>query len=284
MVSLIISKNKERERIILRALQEDIGDGDVTTLAMIPPSQTLHGEFLAKSSGIISGLNVVEYIFKLLDKKIEFLKNVQDGSAINKGEIVARLSGSGIKVLMGERVALNFLQRMSGIATLTKQYVDAVKGTSAVILDTRKTVPTLRIFDKQAVRDGGGQNHRFGLFDMFLIKDNHIATTGSIATAMKMARTCNKNHLAIEIEVNTLSQLKEALFQKPDRIMLDNMNLSDMKKAVKIVAGLIPIEVSGGVSLETVSAIAQTGVQFISIGALTHSVRALDISLEIQKA
>lgn len=269
-------------KIIFQALREDMGSGDVTTLAIIPDTKILSGEFVAKNVGVISGLDVVEKTFKLLNKNIKFKAFVKKGSFIKKDQILASVQGQGKSILMGERVALNFLQRMSGIATATRQYVNAVAGTKAIILDTRKTVPGLRIFDKQAVKDGGGQNHRFGLYDMFLIKDNHIVAAGSITKAMESVKKINKHNIPIEIEVKNFSELKEALTLKPDWIMLDNMDLRQIKKAVKIVAGKIPLEVSGGVNLQTVSAIAQTGVDYISVGALTHSAKALDISLEIK--
>lgn len=281
MSKLDVAKS-EKKSIVLQALREDIGDGDVTTLATIPKSQVLYGEFLAKDFGVISGLDVVKSVFKLLDKKIKFENYVNNGSLVKRGQILASIEGRGIAILTGERVALNFLQRMSGIATTTKQYVDMVKGTKAVILDTRKTAPGLRVFDKQAVRDGGGKNHRFGLYDMFLIKDNHIVASGSITKAIHNVRKSNKQSLPIEIEVNNFHQLQEALLQKPDRIMLDNMSLKEIYEAVKFVAGQVAIEVSGGVNLKTVFAIAKTGVDYISVGALTHSVKALDISLEIK--
>lgn len=266
--------------ILKQALKEDIGSGDVTTLATIPDSQILYGEFLAKADGVIAGLDLVKKIYKLLNKKIIFKILIKDGSRIKKGDIVASVKGHGRSILMGERTVLNFMQRMSGIATTTAKYVDAVKGTKAIILDTRKTVPGLRFYDKLAVKIGGGQNHRFGLFDMYLIKDNHIASAGSITKAINACKSAKKK-LLIEVEVKNQKELAEALALKPDRIMLDNMNLDEMKQAVKFVNGLVPLEASGGVNLNTVTEIAHTGVDFISIGALTHSVVALDISFNI---
>lgn len=282
MLKSVIKKIDRAREIILQALREDIGNGDVTALATIPELQILYGEFVAKDFGVISGLDVAKNVFKLLNKNIEFKMYVDNGSAIKKGQILASIKGHGQSILMGERVALNFLQRMSGIATVTRRYVDSVLGSKAIILDTRKTVPGLRVFDKQAVKDGGGQNHRFGLFDMFLIKDNHIVASGSITKAIQNIRKSNKRNLLIEVEVKNFNELQEALTLKPDRIMLDNMNIEEIRKAVKLVAGQVPIEVSGGVNLKTVSTIAKTGVNYISVGALTHSVRALDISLEIK--
>ena len=277
-----MDKKTKIERTILAALKEDIGSSDVTSQAIIPRLQTIRGVFLAKEPGTISGIDIVKILFRLLDKNIRFRLNVQNGSTIAKGQILARIEGNGRAILSGERMALNFLQRMSGIATATKRYVNAVAGTKAVILDTRKTAPGLRIFDKQAVRDGGGQNHRFGLYDMFLIKDNHIAAAGSIGKAVAAAQKNNRRKLPIEVEVKNFAELDKALALPIDRIMLDNMDVARMRQAVKITNGRVPLEASGMVDINTVTAIAKTGVDFISIGALTHSVKALDISLEIE--
>lgn len=281
MTKSITSNNCSNKKIILQSLQEDIGSGDVTTLATISNSKILAGQFLAKDNGVVSGLNVVEKIFKLLNKDIIFRARVRNGSTIANGQVLADVKGNGRSILEGERTALNFLQRMSGIATLTRQYVNAVSKTKVIILDTRKTVPCLRIFDKQAVKDGGGQNHRFGLYDMFLIKDNHIVAAGSITKAFRAVAKLHKD-LLIEIEVKNFKELDEALLLSPDRIMLDNMSLREIREAAKRVNGQIPLEVSGGVNLNTVTELAKTGVDYISIGALTHSVKALDISLEIK--
>ena len=277
-----MDKKTKIERTILAALKEDIGSSDVTSQAIIPRLQTIRGVFLAKEPGTISGIDIVKILFRLLDKNIRFRLNVQNGSTIAKGQILARIEGNGRAILSGERMALNFLQRMSGIATATKRYVNAVAGTKAVILDTRKTAPGLRIFDKQAVRDGGGQNHRFGLYDMFLIKDNHIAAAGSIGKAVAAAQKNNRRKLPIEVEVKNFAELDKALALPIDRIMLDNMDVARMRQAVKITNGRVPLEASGMVDINTVTANAKTGVDFISIGALTHSVKALDISLEIE--
>jgi len=277
-----MDKKTKIERTILAALKEDIGSSDVTSQAIIPRLQTIRGVFLAKEPGTISGIDIVKILFRLLDKNIRFRLNVQNGSTIAKGQILARIEGNGRAILSGERMALNFLQRMSGIATATKRYVNAVAGTKAVILDTRKTAPGLRIFDKQAVRDGGGQNHRFGLYDMFLIKDNHIAAAGSIGKAVAAAQKNNRRKLPIEVEVKNFAELDKALALPIDRIMLDNMDVARMRQAVKITNGRVPLEASGMVDINTVTAIAKTGVDFISNGALTHSVKALDISLEIE--
>ncbi len=270
------------ERIIRNALAEDIGSGDVTTLGTIAADARLRGQFLAKADGVVAGLEVVQQVFALLDPGVNIVWHLHDGDTVTRGQVIGTLQGPGRAILSGERVALNLLQRMSGIATLTRQYVTAVAGTRAVILDTRKTVPGLRILDKWAVRLGGGQNHRFGLFDMALIKDNHIAAAGSITAAVAGVRASDSQQRPIEVEVTNLAQLAEALSLHVDRIMLDNMSLQQMAEAVRIAGGRIPLEASGNVNLETVAAIAATGVDYISSGALTHSVLALDISLDIQ--
>lgn len=265
--------------ILLNALEEDIGDGDVTTLCTIPPEAILKGTFIAKSSGIVAGLEVARSTFSLTGEQVEFVSDIMEGDKVEAGQVFASVTGPGRAILSGERVALNFLQRMSGIATLTRQFADAVKGTSAVILDTRKTAPGLRVFDKWAVRSGGGQNHRIGLYDMVLIKDNHIAARGSISEAVACVRKKDKQKRAIEVEVKNLTELGETLELAPDRILLDNMTPDEMRESVRITDGRVPLEASGNVSLENVAAIAATGVDYISIGMLTHSVTAMDISL-----
>lgn len=267
--------------VIQDALAEDIGDGDVTTLNTVPADAVLHGLFLAKEAGVVAGLAVVCQVFAQLDAAVTLEFGIADGERVEPRQIFGTIRGPGRALLTGERVALNFLQRMSGIATLTRRYVDAVAGTRAVILDTRKTAPGLRALDKWAVRLGGGQNHRIGLYDMAMIKDNHIAAVGSIAEAVRRVREGDPRDRPIEVEVATFEQLHEALAQPIDRILLDNMSLEQMAEAVRIAAGRIPLEASGNVSLDTVAAIAATGVDYISSGALTHSVRALDISLDI---
>ena len=272
------------DSLIRNALAEDLGDGDVTTLNTIPADARLIGDFLVKDPGVVAGLDVVRRVFAALDPAVEFEALAADGDATLPGDIIARVYGPGRAILSGERVALNFLQRMSGIATATRRYVDAVAGTRAVILDTRKTVPGLRLLDKWAVRLGGGRNHRIGLYDMALIKDNHIAAVGSITEAVRRVRAGDTRQRPIEVEVTQLDQLAEALTLPIDRILLDNMTLTQMAEAVSIAAGKIPLEASGGVNLRTVADIAATGVDFISVGALTHSVKALDISLDLRAA
>lgn len=271
------------EEIVRRALEEDIGPGDVTTLCVVSPQTRLRGRFLVKEAGVIAGLPVAGLVFQLLDPKVRFHPLVGDGTAVFPGEVVAEVEGPGRAILSGERTALNFLQRMSGIATLTRRYVEAVAGTRAVIMDTRKTAPGLRLLDKWAVRLGGGQNHRLGLYDMVLIKDNHIVAAGGITKAVEQVRRGRGTGIMIEVEVKNLDELEEALALGVDRIMLDNMDLATMRQAVEITAGRAKLEASGGVTLENVAAIAATGVDYISVGALTHSVKALDISLEIER-
>ncbi|GAB4542407.1 MAG: carboxylating nicotinate-nucleotide diphosphorylase [Anaerolineae bacterium] len=270
------------ETIVRYALSEDIGDGDVTSQWIVPPNATLNGQFMAKESGVVAGLEIVRLTYSLVDEHVQLVPRLADGDQVQKGQVIATISGPGRALLGGERVALNFLQRMSGIATLTRRFVEAVQGTSAVILDTRKTAPGLRSLDKWAVRLGGGQNHRFGLYDMVLIKDNHIAAAGSISEAVARVRAENKRGLPIEVEVKTLAELQEALELDLDRVMLDNLSLAEMREAVRLTNGRVPLEASGNVTLENVAAIAATGVDYISVGMLTHSVRALDISLLLE--
>ncbi len=274
---------EEAAAAVRAALAEDIGDGDITTIGTVPPEAEFRGTFTAKSPGVIAGLAVAGRAFSLLDDTVIFTPRAADGDIVAAGRVIAEVRGPGGAILSGERTALNFLQRMSGIATLTRRFVDAVQGTSAVILDTRKTAPGLRIFDKWAVRLGGGQNHRFGLFDMALIKDNHITAAGTITLAVAGVRAACGRNTPIEVEVRNLAELEEALALAPDRIMLDNMTPDQMRAAVRLTAGRVPLEASGNVSLDTVKAIAATGVDCISVGMLTHSAAAMDISLLIER-
>lgn len=276
--------SQEMLSVIDRALIEDIGSGDVTTIGTILASASGRGQFIAKSSGVIGGLAVAEQVFTALDNKVYFEAVVNDGNGVQSGQVVANISGPLQPILTGERTALNFLQRMSGIATQTANLVSEISSTGCRLLDTRKTVPGLRSFDKLAVEIGGGINHRSGLYDMVLIKDNHIEVSGSIAVAVKSVRahfSQNNKILPIEVEVKNLIELKEALSLNIDRIMLDNMSVNMIKKAVGITAGKIPLEVSGNISLSNIKTVADTGVDFISVGAITHSVPAMDISLLI---
>ncbi len=262
-----------------RALDEDIGTGDVTTDRIVSAGATLRGKIVAKEAGVIAGLDIAQNVFLLLDREIDFTANVTEGESVVSGTVLADISGAARALLTGERTALNFLGRMSGIATLTRQFVDAVSGTAAKILDTRKTAPGLRILDKLAVRRGGGVNHRIGLFDMVMIKDNHIDFAGSIAEAVNRVRAA-KSNLEIEVEARTLGHVQEALNLGVERILLDNMTVEMMREAVKLNSGQARLEASGNVTLDTVRQIAESGVDFISIGALTHSARAFDVSLK----
>lgn len=269
-------------RVVAAALQEDVGAGDVTSVATVSPATLLSGQMLAKEAGVLAGLFVACEVFAQVDPAITLSALVEDGDLVDAGTVIARVQGHGPSLLTGERVALNFLQRMSGIATATRRYQDAVAGTNAVVLDTRKTVPGLRLLDKLAVRLGGGANHRTGLYDMVLIKDNHIIAAGGIAAAVAQVRQHPAARgLAIEVEVENLEQLQEALAQRVDRVMLDNMDIETMRRAVALTDGRAEIEASGGITLGTIRAVAETGVDYISVGALTHSVVALDISLDL---
>jgi nicotinate-nucleotide pyrophosphorylase (carboxylating) len=262
-----------------RALAEDIGAGDVTTNSIVPANANLSGRILAKSDGVVAGLDVAEAVFLLLEDQINFRSAVSEGVQVTSGTVLANISGSARALLTGERTALNFLGRMSGIATLTRQFVDRVSGTSARILDTRKTAPGLRAIDKLAVRLGGGENHRMGLFDMVLIKDNHIDFAGSIAAAVERVRAAG-TRLEIEVEARTLEHVKEALDLRVERILLDNMTPEVMREAVALNGGRAKLEASGNVTLENVRQIAETGVDFISVGSLTHSAKVFDVSLK----
>lgn len=264
---------------IQRALREDIGAGDVTSNSIIPADAVMTGQIIAKQSGVIAGLDVAQAVFAALDPRVEFTALVEEGARVENRQVVSRLAGPAVSLLTGERTALNFLGRVSGIATLTRQFVDAVAGTRAVILDTRKTVPGLRMLDKLAVARGGGQNHRIGLYDMILIKDNHIDFAGGITAAVERARAAHTG-LEIEVEARTLAHVQESLDLGVERILLDNMSLETMRQAVVLNAGRAKLEASGNVTLETVRAIAETGVDYISSGALTHSAKVFDVSLD----
>jgi nicotinate-nucleotide pyrophosphorylase (carboxylating) len=267
------------ERIVLAALAEDIGAGDVTTEATIEADAVGNAALLVKEPGIVCGLRAAEVVFRALDPEIEFEEFVGDGDAVEAPAVVARVSGSQRAILTGERVALNFLGRLSGIATMTRAYVDAVEGTGAAVLDTRKTTPGLRALEKHAVAAGGGRNHRFGLDDAVLVKDNHLRAAGSIAAAVDLVRKASD--LPVEVECDALEQVGEALEAGVDAILLDNMTLEELRDAVRLVAGRARLEASGGITLDTIREVAETGVDEISVGALTHSARSLDVSLEL---
>ncbi len=267
------------DRLIEQALLEDIHTGDITTQAVVPERRTAVARLIAKEDMVIAGLFVAERVFCRLDPAVVFSASQPEGARASRGDLLAAVQGSAADLLMGERVALNLLQRLSGVATLTSRYVEAVKGTKARIVDTRKTTPGLRQAQKYAVRVGGGHNHRLGLYDGILIKENHITAAGGIGEAIGRARAYIPHTLRIEIETETLGQVDEALAAGADIIMLDNMGLDDMRTAVGLIAGRALVEASGGVNLETVRSIAETGVDIISVGALTHSARAMDISM-----
>jgi len=268
--------------LVERALREDIGNGDVTTRAIVLPEANVTGRFAANEPGVVAGVEVAAMVYAAVDERIQFTPDLNDGDLVASGTFVGTVAGPASGILAAERVALNFMQRMSGIATMTRKFVDAVSGMKAVILDTRKTAPGLRLLDKWAVQLGGGQNHRMGLFDMALVKENHIAVAGGIAEAVRRVRKTNDRDFLVEVEVRNLDELKEALGLKVDRILLDNMSLEALREAVGIAGGRVPLEASGKVTLENVGEIAATGVDFISVGALTHSVQALDISFLVE--
>lgn len=276
-----IKENVLIDKIIEQALLEDIGTGDITTESIIPSNLKAKGIIKTSEGGVVAGLDIVFLVFVKLDSEICFQPKIKDGNKILPGEILGEITGPARTILKGERVALNFLQRMSGIATITSKFCQQVKDFPVRIFDTRKTTPGLRILEKYAVRMGGGHNHRFGLYDAVLIKDNHIAVAGGIKSAVNSVRKQISHTVKIEVEVENLSQFQEALKVQVNIIMLDNMDLETMKEAVKLVKGKALIEASGGITLEKVKEIAQTGVDLISVGALTHSVKALDISMEI---
>ena len=275
------------DNLINLALAEDTGSGDITTDAIV--SQNVKGEayVVAKEDMVLSGINVFKKVFQNVSGQWsvvsgQFKERYRDGEIVRSEKIIIEISGNMRSLLTAERTALNFLQRMSGIATLTKKFVDSVKGFKAKIIDTRKTTPCLRILEKYAVQCGGGINHRFGLYDGILIKDNHIKAAGGIIKAVKRVRDNAPHLMKIEVETKSLKEVKDALNCKADVIMLDNMDIPAIKKAVKLIDKRALIEVSGGVTLKNVSEIAATGVDYISIGALTHSARAVDISMEIR--
>ena len=258
-------------------LAEDVGDGDLTTLSVVPEDARLEASLRLEERGVVCGLEVVESVFRELDPSVAFEATTEDG-AVTGGE-VARVAGDARALLTGERTALNLLGRLSGVATLTRAYVDAVAGTGATILDTRKTTPGLRALEKLAVRTGGGTNHRFGLYDGILIKDNHLRLGGGVARSVRAAQG---QGVPVEVECETLDDVREALAAQADVILLDNMTPPELRAAVRLVAGRAKTEASGGVTLETVRAIAETGVDFVSVGALTHSARSLDVSMEVR--
>jgi nicotinate-nucleotide pyrophosphorylase (carboxylating) len=274
-------------RIIRLALEEDIGSGDITTRVTVTEGLRAAGQLLAKDEGLISGIEVAGAVFREVDSRIAYQTLVADGDRVEHGAILSEVSGPARGILTAERTALNILQHLSGVATLTARYVEAIQGTRTRIIDTRKTGPGLRLLEKAAVRHGGGHNHRFGLSDGVLIKDNHLAAIGGpdrIARAIAAARGQAPHTLRIEVEVTSVDELEQVLAAGADVVLLDNMSITALREAVERTAGRAVLEASGGVTLEAVRAIAETGVDLISVGALTHSAPALDISLEVELA
>jgi nicotinate-nucleotide pyrophosphorylase (carboxylating) len=262
------------------ALREDMPEGDITSESIIPFGARSEAFFLAKEDGVLAGQDIVSRVFAKIDPSIIFIERFRDGSVFGKGDKLARVKGPTIVLLKGERTALNFLQHLCGIATITRRFVEAVAGTKTRILDTRKTTPGLRLLEKYAVRMGGGTNHRISLSDMVLIKDNHLQHVGSVAEAIRRARAKARPGVRIEVEAASLLQVREALASGADVIMLDNMPLETMQQAVVLSGGRVPLEASGNITLDRVRAVAETGVDYISVGALTHSARAVDISMD----
>ena len=268
------------DHLIRTALREDIGTGDITTASTVSPDAVIAGHYVAKEDGIVCGLDIVRRVFEALSDDVEYVPLVHDGDPVKRGDEIAKVSGNAVAILSGERVGLNLLQHLSGIATYTRRLVDTVKGTNVRITETRKTTPGLRVLEKYAVRIGGGASHRFGLSDGILIKDNHLVAAGGITAAVKSARLRAPHTLKIEVETETLDQVREAIAAGADIIMLDNMDCPTMIEAVGIIDGRAVTEASGNMGSRDLMEVAKTGVDVISIGALTHSVKALDISLK----
>ena len=276
-------KVKEAAHILIDlALKDDVGDGDITTNNIVPSEIRRKAKMVAKTDGVVAGLPVAEMVFKKLDHDLIWNELTPDGSKVKSGDVLVEFEGSYRALLTGERTALNFLQRLSGIATMSSKYADAVKDFQTVILDTRKTLPGFNKLDKYAVKTGGASNHRLGLHDMAMIKDNHIEVAGGITAAVKAVRSSVDHGIKIEVETTTLAQVQEAIDAKADIIMLDNMDLETMRQGVQLIAGRAKIEASGNITLERLRDVAATGVDYISIGALTHSVSAMDISQRIE--
>ena len=277
---------RDAAALIEAALAEDIGAGDFTTLWTVPAERRAQATIVAKAPGVIAGTEVAVEVFRRVDPGLQVEVAMGDGSSVTPRDVVMRIAGSARAILTGERTALNFLQQLSGVATLTRRYVDAIAGTGARVIDTRKTTPGMRLLEKAAVVAGGGANHRVGLYDMVMIKDNHIAAAGGIMAAVEAVRVRNDRGLRVEIETTTLAEVGEALAARVDRVMFDNMAPAMMREAVALAAaagdGRPETEASGGITLETIRAFAETGVDFISVGALTHSAPALDLSLQLR--
>jgi nicotinate-nucleotide pyrophosphorylase (carboxylating) len=272
--------NEAMDAAIEAALREDMPKGDLTSESIIPYDARSEAFFLAKEEGVLAGMDVASRVFAKIDVSVIVIERFRDGSRFNRGDKLARMKGPTIALLKGERTALNFLQHLCGVATVTRQYVEAIAGTKTRILDTRKTTPGLRLLEKYAVKTGGGTNHRLSLSEMVLIKDNHLRYVGNVAEAIRRARALVAPGIRIEVEASSLLQVREALAAGADMIMLDNMPIQTMQQAVQLAAGSVPLEASGNMTLDRVRAVAETGVDFISVGALTHSARAIDISMD----
>ena len=283
MVRTVVGK--QFKRIVGEALAEDLASGDITTEALVPSELEGKASILVRRDGVLAGIDVAKEVFRQVDPSLHFKALVRDGAKVRKGDVVATVEGKVASILRAERTALNFLQHLSGIATETARYVDAVLGTKAIITDTRKTIPGLRLLEKYAVRAGGGRNHRLNLGDGVLIKDNHLAalrTSGvGLGEVVKQARERAPRAMKVEVEVESVKQAQEALSAGADIIMLDNMNVKDMRRVVELVQGRALLEASGGITLDNVRSVAEAGVDLISVGALTHSAKALDISVEV---
>ena len=272
------------DTIINAALAEDVGHGDLTTAAVVPPDALCRARLVAKEAGVVSGMGVFLRVFELLGSDFQW-NSIRDGQHFQSGDTLAEGSGRTATLLTGERVALNFLQQLSGVATLTAAFLEAIEGTGCRICDTRKTTPLLRMLEKQAVRHGGGHNHRFGLFDAIMIKENHIVAAGGVAEAVDLARAAASHMTKVEVEVETLEEFEEALKAGPDCILLDNMSLEEMREAVsRLGSNRVVLEASGNMTLERVRLVAETGVHVISVGAVTHSAPAIDLSMLIEQA
>jgi len=273
-------KLEKLDEIIEAALKEDMPEGDITSESIIAPDSISEAHIIAHEKGVLAGIDIAERVFNKIDRSLEFEKSKQDGQEFDKHSKLARIKGFSVSILKGERLALNFLQRLSGIATLTRRYADVLKGTKTRLLDTRKTTPCLRRLEKYAVRMGGGVNHRFDLSEMVLIKDNHLRLVGSIKESIQRARKAVGEDIKIEVETTCLEEVKEAIQYKADIIMLDNMTPEEMSRAVNLAGGKIPLEVSGNITLDNLNIVAGLGVDFVSVGSLTHSYKSLDISME----
>jgi nicotinate-nucleotide pyrophosphorylase (carboxylating) len=272
--------NKAMDAVIEAALREDMPKGDITSESIIPSDARSEAFFLAKEEGVLAGMDVASRVFARIDPAVIFIERFRDGSRFTRGDKLARMRGPTVALLKGERTALNFLQHLCGVATVARQFVEAIAGTKTRILDTRKTTPGLRLLEKYAVKTGGATNHRLSLSDMALIKDNHLRYVGSVAEAIRRARLLVAPGVRVEVEASSLLQVREALAAGADMIMLDNMSLPTMQQAVQLVAGRVPLEASGNMTLDRVRAVAETGVDFISVGALTHSAKAIDIGMD----